>query len=490
MKHPSSDPTDPTINLPKIPTPQEMPSKQQRFSPKKGGEQEIFKVVMKTITPIMGGGTEGGKVDEVDFIRAPTIRGHLRFWWRTLYGDGYEKNPKELYKRETALWGGATADESGGRSLVEITVQILEKSETDESRIQMSDPEGYALWPARKSRDETLARYKSGLKFSLRIVCPKASEREVQNSIRAWVLFGGYGSRTRRGVGSLTVVENQADWLPTEATGPALEKLFGTNILKPLSSEHKASDIPLLKGSLLYFGSPGGHAERCWSTAMKWLRDFRQAPSSGAREPDPDKGNRPSISNWPEADKVRQLFVGKDGPGQNKTLAHDPKHNAIPVWPRAGFGLPINGQFQNRNRQGTFWNRLNPPKVEPNEYEMRWVQLEKDEKGHTKRIVKERLSSPLILKAMPLTKDRFVPCALWLYRAYPEGKVIMGWAAGRGKPFSVASGSNADFDQLVAKGDTPHFSPLDVAPTVPEGIRLRTAFMDWIKTQNARDAWT
>ncbi|HAZ63134.1 MAG TPA: type III-B CRISPR module RAMP protein Cmr1, partial [Armatimonadetes bacterium] len=102
------------------------------------GVEEIT-VELEVVTPILGGGTKTRDVDEVDIIRVPTIRGHLRFWWRALYGQNYD-SPRALYAAEKRLWGGTTDgdDESGGRSLVEVTVSVDKQraAAVDESQIQ------------------------------------------------------------------------------------------------------------------------------------------------------------------------------------------------------------------------------------------------------------------------------------------------------------------------------------------------------------------
>lgn len=43
------------------------------------------KLTIEVVTPIYGGGVETRKIDGVNTIRVPTIRGHLRFWWRALH---------------------------------------------------------------------------------------------------------------------------------------------------------------------------------------------------------------------------------------------------------------------------------------------------------------------------------------------------------------------------------------------------------------------
>jgi CRISPR-associated protein Cmr1 len=203
-----------------------------------------------------------------------------------------------------------------------------------------------------------------------------------------------------------------------------------------------------------------------WMTALHWLRDFRQLqPGSGplgfhdtrfAR----DRGdNRPGRSNWPEADKVRQLSQARGG----STWAHAPQHNARPVWPRAGFGLPIMAQFQRTDR----WTRATyPPPGEPDDFELRW----RDDKGYH-----DRLASPLIVKALALADGRFVPCALWLHRAYPRNGKVMLHPKDRRSP-----GSEAGFDELVALGDEPRYAWLGRPKSEVPGEHLRNAFFDWL----------
>lgn len=211
-------------------------------------------------------------------------------------------------------------------------------------------------------------------------------------------------------------------------------------------------------------------ADGAWDTALDWMKGFRQgAPAAGlapphvasfARESGAD-AKRPGRSNWPEADKIRQL--ARLPPGAAR-WQHPPLHNARPVFPRAGFGLPIIGQFQGKDRLG---NRYVDP--EPSNYEIRWRTTGPRGKEMN------RLASPVIVKALPLADGRFAPCALWLHRAFPDGEVFV---QGRGIGFQ-----GAPFDALVAQGDTARFTPLGAASTKPAGQRLQSAFIDWLKAK-------
>ncbi len=62
--------------VPKIPAPQW----------KEPAPQESITLHLRLITPLFGGGYETREVDPDCIIRPATIRGHLRFWWRALYG--------------------------------------------------------------------------------------------------------------------------------------------------------------------------------------------------------------------------------------------------------------------------------------------------------------------------------------------------------------------------------------------------------------------
>lgn len=165
---------------------------------------------------------------------------------------------------------------------------------------------------------------------------------------------------------------------------------------------------------------------------------------------------RPGRSRWPEPDKVRQVL------GQGRPWAHPPVHNEEPVWPRASFGLPINGKFQGTDING---QRYAPP--DPEDFELRW----RDASGQ----VHDRLASPLVLKALPLADGRYAPIALWLGRGYPEGGVV-GLQLRRSND-ALIEGSAAPFDRLRAAGDPVLYQPLEA------GESMKDVFVKWLETE-------
>jgi len=462
-------------------------------------------VKLKVVTPILGGAAVTRTIDEVDIIRVPTVRGHLRFWWRALHAHDCA-NQKEMFEAETELWGRAATEERRedwvaprGRSAVDVRVTVLERGHEHDSGDPLRALGAYALWPARLQGGGDyghLPRRKPGTTiFTLKLIGPSDRKTELCNVVRAWILFGGYGSRTRRGLGSLTVVDDVSSWLPAAATRDELTALFARDVFTGRGMA--AQETPWLADAALHVGAAGRNPIAAWTTALDWLKEFRQGPRGGAkgsaREPDAggDK-NRPSISNWPEPDKARHNSALPAG----SRWAHTPRHNADGVWPRAGFGLPMIAQYQSLSRvkrpgwrrgdkvpEFLRWNEL--PTTHPNYgleprdacnptklgYELRWRSA-LGEHG--------RLASPLLVKALPLANGQFVPCALWLARGLPQNAEV-GLAEpvhGHAGEKRVKAASAAPFDKLEDSPGAALFAPLRNKHT------LRDAFLDWLKAQS------
>jgi CRISPR-associated protein Cmr1 len=431
-----------------------------RRSRRREPARESFSVEIETVTPILGGAPETRKIDMVDTIRVPTIRGHLRSWWRALQRDPeLLSHPTEFAAAESAIWGKA-ADEKGGRSPVEITVEVVARTQPENGNIEINSPAGYALWPARGTRNEPVApRRRPGVRFQLSVLVSQEHQRTVLNAVRAWVLFGGYGSRTRRGVGSLTVRADRRNWLPSaeddegwqEELRESLATLVDPGMFSPLAT---APSFPVLAGSILLVGELTREAQASWHEALGWLRTFRQGVGVGRER---GSGARPGRSRWPEADKLRHL-TGRFG--------HEARYaDQTPAWPRAEFGLPIVGQFGGLG--------------EPNPFQLTW-------QAHhgplnPQELIRDRMASPLIVKALP-TVQGFRPCAIWLARANPPGEVIaMERDERTGKSTSIP-GSNARFGFVGSAADQRRAIDLR-APLARKGS-VKAAFLDWVKTKD------
>lgn len=366
----------------------------QRAAPAKptaANDTDLLTVRLKTLTPILGGGTKAREVDEVDVIRVPTIRGHLRFWWRAVHGHGFA-SPVAMYDAEKALWGGTTDDDpkSGGRSRVTITVDVeSDPAYTDfgefEARLGQGDSRAYVLWTARKeppSRDNpgrpAAQLYEPEVPFTLRAAVGDVStpgdgpnaQQQVRAAIAAWVLFGGYGGRTRRGVGGLSVADDADLWLPGAADREAIAGVLGADVFGA-SPKARAPEVPLLAGATLHVGRRSSDATAAWQMSVAWLRDFRRA----VRKND-------GIAGLPAARPARLDLLD-------------------------AFGLPFEGH--------------------------RWA----SPGGAT-----ERLASPLVVKPLPLADGRYIAMALWLNRPGPQADpmraMFFDWLRARAQSTEVA----------------------------------------------------
>ena len=344
---------------------------------------------MSLITPIYGGGVKAGQPDKAMPIRASAIRGQLRFWWRLLNRHRFHDN-RVLYQAETAIWGGLGSGELGAASRVVVRVVCSEKpvikncakyepnSRGNQSLIWLDglkDSRSYALFPGQGKVDKVANKVEKypaelihpPLQFTLRVgIWPKHGETvedcqplwesDILPALRWWASFGGIGARTRRGLGSVKAVD-----------------------LTPVT----AAEVTAIGGKLKQRNA-NPNAEGAWKEAIEKLRKFRQGENLG-RNPGMQP-NRPGRSRWPEADSIRQI-TGHYAAG------HAPAHPARLAFPRAVFGLPIVTHYNGNHEPAD--TTLSP--------------LLRGEK-------QDRLSSPLILKAMWNGSDYnpYTPIALLL----------------------------------------------------------------------------
>ncbi|WP_456411453.1 type III-B CRISPR module RAMP protein Cmr1 [Oceanithermus sp.] len=174
-----------------------------------------FGLGVRTITPVFGGSAVPGEVNRENPVRAPEIRGQLRFWWRATAGARY-KNSTELFKAEEDIWGSAERPS-------QVSVRIVEQRYGEQITAKQLGPdkeqarkegllEAYLAYPFRGNVTGL-----ASVAFELQIgVLSPELEAEVITALRAWLLFGGIGARTRRGLGALDVLENEnrSHWLP------------------------------------------------------------------------------------------------------------------------------------------------------------------------------------------------------------------------------------------------------------------------------------
>ena len=246
-------------------------------------------------TPMAGGGVEAGIVDGKRPVRVPSVRGHLRYWWRMMNRNRLDQ--------ESDIWGST---ENPGKVYVSISEQpkVNMRYCNNNFGFDRYGPENYALFsllPNRQEPGKNIAQ--ENFTFTLSLRYPEKFHDDVRLALSAWIYFGGLGARTRRGCGSLSCDENPAS----------------------------LGEILRAAPYITLWRKKADNSMSAWSYAVKRYRDYRQY-----------RNGRFGRSKWPEPDSLRQMTG--EYPDRHKPRNYLP----LPSFPRAALGMPIIFHFKDR----------------------------------------------------------------------------------------------------------------------------------------------
>lgn len=176
----------------------------------------------RIITPMFLGGADPNNCAE---LRAPSINGALRFWWRAIDPDYRDR------EHEARIFGGAGKGEGQAMFLLRVTRSREEKNDWPPKNYGGFDAPGskngmrYLSFPL-KMGDNERKYIKPGTSFTLQLTFKTLPAIEHYRRIVAalWLLghLGGLGSRSRRGFGTLALQE----WFVEGDTWPELTQLL------------------------------------------------------------------------------------------------------------------------------------------------------------------------------------------------------------------------------------------------------------------------
>lgn len=350
--------------------------------------EQVLPYDMELLTPMVGGGIKSWEPDFKNPIRSQSIKGHLRFWWRTMQ---HCKDPTTLREREDALWG-STAKASTVRLAV-IPYGTPERkilSRDARGYVQYEDLPPYVLFPLQGQKEKDQFTIITDLKFHLTINCRKEDREAVKNTVKLWVLFGGIGARTRRGCGSITCQQIEEEFLTPEAIIQFIRKFQkegGPAFIK--------APYPHLQSCRFAWQLQQGKGDpkAVWKSFLDRYQLFRQGENY-AREPRKKGDKHPGHTRWPEADAIRLLTDKRPG-------LHGPVHPAGIWFPRAAYGLPILTKFKKQQGEPAGDYVLQP-------------------KG------RDRWPSPMILKVIKLGNREILQTCLILNQAMPDQLTFTG----------------------------------------------------------------
>jgi CRISPR-associated protein Cmr1 len=197
----------------------------------------------EVVTPLFLGGADPAGTAE---LRASSIKGVLRFWWRALAWSRFGRNANalEAIRREEARLFGAAGDEGAGadgspgqasfilRVVPSELPALVSKGQVLKAGGDVVGPGmryfGYGLMGAFGENKGKLERpcLPAPFQFSIELVSPPSRNAipvdrqrgpSVVDALKVVGLLGGLGSRSRRGYGSLSLVSLAGDgtaWKP------------------------------------------------------------------------------------------------------------------------------------------------------------------------------------------------------------------------------------------------------------------------------------
>ncbi len=214
-----------------------------------------IKAKFQVVTPCFLGGANH---DEEANLRLPSIKGALRFWWRALnYAQITTAEQKKnngiiasLREKEGKLFGSSEQDKGQSLLIMRLNAEsqksIGELKETKDKSAYGMRYLGYGVMDFKGQLTRPcLSRGKDSFypfEFTLQIGAKEQKHLDkILPALKLFGLLGGLGSKSRKGYGSLNLIELKGDGVGTWQT-PASENDYEerlTDLLKPTSGNGK-----------------------------------------------------------------------------------------------------------------------------------------------------------------------------------------------------------------------------------------------------------
>ncbi len=307
-------------------------------------------IEVQLITRLFGGGARPREIDERSWLRPAALKGALRFWWRATHAHRPEYDSlKKLKDREDLLFGTAARFEKneirGGPGWLSVEVSavsanLVREAYDPKSKVEAGQAVGIAYYPAtpQKSKVTHLGQTGKGkgVRALIRLRLEHVDEdaaKEILEALKAFLLLGGAGARTRRGAGSLSPAHQEAD-IP--CTADQVERYFAEWV-RADPSKIPGGVFSVARAKWFVIGSASKSGEEAQEALLDVLREFRQK----RRHPKGWGKGDYGPTEWPEAGAIRRE-VG--------TWSHQPDEERRGQFPRALLGLPIVFKFHDKDK--------------------------------------------------------------------------------------------------------------------------------------------
>lgn len=356
-----------------------------------------------TLAPwLFGGGAKTRESDPLTRVRPTSVLGGVQACWRLLTDA---RDADDLRAREEAIFGGA------GRPAVFRLAVTGQRPGKEVVAPRMGDPGGYLAFPAREERTTGVAAMTlwSDVGATLRFSPARAGGAlpdELRRAIELWLLLGGVGGRTRRGLGAVQATAGELVVAGAADLDRRLQRLLG-----PAPRGAKCGGVRSVRAVWRTEGV-FPDALTCLKALEAWYKGYRQH----RRLP---KEGRPGRSYWDEPEQLRRIT-------RSREPRHTPlePHSAHPKgFARAALGLPIVFHFK---------DRADPP-------QSMLVAAKSD-----------RMASPLWFRPVAVGREQWVGVVAQLSGPYHKDNTLrLKWGRGE-EPVPITPEIDRVFRDLVA----------------------------------------
>ncbi|WP_053959474.1 type III-B CRISPR module RAMP protein Cmr1 [Sulfobacillus thermosulfidooxidans] len=286
---------------------------------------QTLEVTYQLVTPAF---LEGFKTEKKYMrIREMSIKGLIRFWWRALAYPLYGHDIATLHNREADLFGSTKQNSSVLFLPSEDEGFVVEESSKPFEPYKGIQYLGYGLLP--QNDKQPIPPYiKVPWHFTIRLLSKTDFDPLLINAFKILGLIGGMGRRSRRGFGSLSIVNIKHQGKVLWESPKTLTDLTRT-LQDILPSPNPANSVLTYTAfgsqTAIYFLAHGSHVFKLWDEVGRQFQMYRSFGRNGK------VGSIPAEKNFRDDHDLMQ-----------QALNHEPVKQA----PRRSiFGLPHNYWF-------------------------------------------------------------------------------------------------------------------------------------------------
>jgi CRISPR-associated protein Cmr1 len=255
-------------------------------------EPQVIRATYRIVTPMFIGDAEHNPADGV---RSPSVKGALRFWWRALNWGRFwqEKNNelealKALHEEEARLFGSSMDEQrrnmgkhnGQGCFVLSVTSQPHNKDDREYQWPPNNANHGasYLAYGLLETQDdEHKAAIPEGGDFTITLTLKTNTDERVidqlKQTLQAWSLFGGIGSRSRRSFGSVTLLSLNGDEQVFNTKAALIES--ANQIISQFGDTPEASFTALNQNSIFKLLESNKDAREVVRLTGQKYKDFR-----------------------------------------------------------------------------------------------------------------------------------------------------------------------------------------------------------------------